>query len=75
METGGPWDYKTAHQKGANSDNITNSEYEDHGNWHYGYVGNATNISQNMLEQQAGVEQVSKEPASRAMAARVGVVV
>jgi hypothetical protein len=60
VETGGPWDYKSANQKDGNSDNVTNSQYEDYGNWHYGYVGNAANISQNLLEQQAGAEQIKQ---------------
>ncbi len=53
VKTGGDWDYKSP----RSGDNVNNIQYEDYGNWHYGYIGTATGISSNFLEQQAGVEQ------------------
>jgi len=53
VKTGGDWDYKSP----RSGDNVNNIQYEDYGNWHYGYIGTATGISENFLEQQAGVEQ------------------
>jgi len=53
VKTGGDWDYKSP----RSGDNVNNTQYEDYGNWHYGYIGTTTGISQSLLEQQAGVEQ------------------
>lgn len=56
VQTGGPWDYKSPRQ----GDNLVNKEYEDFGNWHYGYVGDEAGIPSYILQQRAGVEQIKQ---------------
>ncbi len=56
VQTGGPWDYKSPRL----GDNLVNKEYEDFGNWHYGYVGEEAGIPSSTLQQRAGVEQIKQ---------------
>ncbi|MCC7531372.1 MAG: hypothetical protein IT342_22910 [Candidatus Melainabacteria bacterium] len=53
VKTGGDWDFKSPRR----GDNVGNPQYEDYGNWHYGYIGTAAGINSETLQEQAGVEQ------------------
>lgn len=55
VKIGGPWDYKTRGLK-----------YEDFGNFHYGAVGAAAGISEDVLLRMAGYVQVGVDNARRA---------
>ncbi len=53
VKTGADWDFKSPRR----GDNVGNPQYEDFGNWHYGYIGTAAGLNSETLQEQAGVEQ------------------
>lgn len=52
---GKPWDYKS-----PGLDRMSHPEYEQFGNWHYGYVGNAAGYSLRALQEEAGYAQLNE---------------
>lgn len=52
---GKPWDFKS-----PGPDRMSHPEYEEFGNWHYGYVGAASGYSLRALQEEAGYAQVNE---------------